>query len=89
MATYDVIVRDDAERLIRGAFDTGAVCGGRDDALYILHTGAEEQGPVLRKWLAEKTGLPQSAIRAVRIDEIPMNEAGKVLYRELERYYDE
>lgn len=80
---------DDAERLIRSGSDIEAVCGGRDDRLYIFFTAEEERGPELRRWLAEKTGLPQSAIRAVHIDEIPHNESGKVAYRALEAYYDE
>ena len=80
---------DDAERLIRGGFEIDAVCGGRDDRLYILFTADAALAPELRRWLAEKTGLPAAAIRAVHIDSIPHNEAGKVLYSALEAYYDE
>ena len=79
---------DDAERLLRGEFRIEAVCGGRDDNLYIF---AEDSARLeeMRRWLAGKTGLPPSAIRAVHIEKIPHNEAGKILYKELETYYDE
>ncbi len=79
---------DDAERLLKAGFQTEAVCAGRDDNLYIFTTDVS-RAEDMRRWLAGKTGLPQSAIRAVHIDSIPYNEAGKVLYKALEKYYNE
>ena len=78
---------DDAERLVSSEFSVDAVCGGRDDCLYIFVTSAELAEPA-RRWLAGKTGLPPSAVRAAVIPEIPHNESGKISYQELERYYD-
>lgn len=79
---------DDAERLLRSEFQTEAVCGGRDDNLYIFTTD-EARGEDMRRWLAEKTRLSPSAIRAVHIDSIPHTESGKISYKELEPYYAE
>lgn len=78
---------DDAERLLIAAFDAEAVCGGRDDQLYIFTTD-EPRAADMRRWLAEKTGLPISSIRAVTIDAIPRSESGKILYKALESYYE-
>lgn len=78
---------DDAEKLVCSEFGTDAVCGGKDDSLYIFVTD-EAQAEPMRRWLAGKTGLPPSAVHAVTIPEIPHNESGKILYKELEKYYD-
>ena len=79
---------DDAERLLRTEFDTEAVCGGKDDNLYIF-TLDPSLADGMRRWLGEKTGLPMSAIHAVHIDSIPHNESGKIVYKDLEKYYNE
>lgn len=79
---------DDAERLLKGAFGAEIVCGGKDDSLYIF-TIDGARAEEMRGWLAEKTGLPKSAIRTVTIDAIPYNESGKIVYKALESYYNE
>ena len=42
--------------------------------------------PQMRAWLAEKTGLNVAGFFPVTVPEIPKNEAGKTLYKELEKY---
>ena len=56
---------DYAERLLRAEFQTEAVCGGRDDNLYIFTTD-ENRGEEMRRWLAEKTKLSSSDIDGLR-----------------------
>lgn len=80
---------DEMDRLIKGAFD-GIDCaaGGVDDHLYIFVTDAG-QAETVKHFVVEKTRLNPAAFRMVVLDEIPKNDAGKTLYRELERYYHE
>lgn len=79
---------DDAERLLRGEFQVEAACSGRDDNLYIFTT-EESRAEEMRRWLAGKTHLPPSAIRALYIENLPYTESGKIAYRELEPYFSE
>ena len=60
--------------------------GGVDDCLYIFVTDDNLVEPV-KKFVVEKTGFHHSAIKVVKLDEIPKNDSGKVLYKELEKYY--
>lgn len=79
---------DEAERLLKAAFPQADVaCAGRDDRLCLFAT-QQELLPALRKYLIEKTGLPPAAFLTRAIGEIPKNDAGKTLYKELEQYYD-
>lgn len=79
---------DEAEGLLKAAFpDVDLVCGGKDDHLYLFAT-REDLLPELRRYLIEKTGLNPVAFHAKVIPEIPHNDAGKTLYKELEQYYD-
>lgn len=79
---------DEAERLLKAAFpEADVACGGKDDQLYLFAT-QEELLPKLRSHLIEKTGLNPAAFLARAIPEIPKNDAGKTLYKELEQYYD-
>ena len=59
-------------------------CGGKDDKLMIYFTDENDE-PLLKQKLKEVVQLHRSAIRVERISHIPKNEAGKVLYAELER----
>ncbi len=72
-------------------------CAGVDDHISIFVTEKTEKEisiqnaggdttDVIRKFLVEKTGLNRMAFGVVVIPEIPKNDAGKVQYRELERY---
>ena len=66
---------------------TGLACGGVDDKLYIFYVDAEI-GDGIISYISEKLGLHFSAFKAVQLAEIPKNEAGKTMYRELSKYCD-
>ncbi len=79
---------DEAERLLKVKFTAADIaCGGRDDCLTIYGTDA---GLLLqmKAYLAEKTGLHLSAFTVKAVESIPKNDAGKTLYRELEKLDD-
>ena len=78
---------DEVERLIKGHFEVSdAACGGIDDHMFLFVTDPDIAEDV-KKFVAMKTGLNQVAFKSVVIDEIPKNDSGKTLYRELEKYY--
>ena len=56
-------------------------CVGEDDHLQAYTTSEDLEGVV--DFLAETTHINRAAFRAIHIDAIPRNEAGKVLYSEL------
>jgi acyl-coenzyme A synthetase/AMP-(fatty) acid ligase len=74
---------DETERLLNGAFESlDCACGGVDDKMTVFITDAGAADKVM-KFLTEKTGLNRAAFLIVVIDKIPRNEAGKILYSEL------
>ena len=78
---------DDCERLLKAAFgEADVACGGVDDKLYIFSTD-EQKLPQMRQYLSKKTGLNSTAFRTVFLTQIPHNESGKTLYKELAQYY--
>ena len=78
---------DDCERMLKAEFPSGDLaCGGVDDRLYIFAVN-EDDLSAMREYLAGKTGLNPSAFVTQHLESIPHNESGKVLYRELEKYY--
>lgn len=79
---------DEAERLLKAKFAGAEVaCGGKDDHLMIYCT---EQALLkqMQAYLAEKTGLHASGFSVKAVETIPKNDAGKTLYRELEKLND-
>lgn len=78
---------DEIDRLIKAQFDNiDCASAGVDDHMYLFvtdHAIAE----AVKKFVANKTGLNSTAFEMVVIDEIPKNDAGKTLYRELAKYY--
>lgn len=79
---------DEIDRMIKADFDNIDVAtAGVDDHMYIFLTD-EVKGEEVRKYVIDKTKLNPAAFKTIVIDEIPKNDAGKVLYRELEKYYD-
>jgi acyl-coenzyme A synthetase/AMP-(fatty) acid ligase len=78
---------DEVERLIKGKFDgLDCACAGVDDHMYIFLTESA-RADELKSFVLEKTKLNPAAFKTEVIDEIPKNDAGKTLYRELEKYY--
>ncbi len=79
---------DETERLIKNRFtNLDCACGGKDDNMLIFITDNSAQEQVLN-FVSRKTGLNRIAFKVRQIDCIPKNEAGKILYKELEKYYD-
>lgn len=80
---------DEMDRLIKGAFDqTDCATAGVDDHLYIFITEKGKE-KAIRDFAVEKTGLNPAAFQTVILDSIPKNDAGKTLYKELEKYYSQ
>jgi acyl-coenzyme A synthetase/AMP-(fatty) acid ligase len=79
---------DETERLIKGKFDgIDCACAGVDDHMNIFLTDASVELKV-KDFVVSKTGLNPAAFKTIIIDEIPKNDAGKTLYKELERRAD-
>jgi acyl-coenzyme A synthetase/AMP-(fatty) acid ligase len=74
---------DETEGLLSGAFARlGCACGGVDDKMTVFITDAAAADKVVQ-FLTEKMGVNHVAFKTVVVDEIPRNEAGKILYSEL------
>lgn len=79
---------DETERLIKSHFSgIECACGGHDDLMKI-YVITEDQSILkeIRKFISEKTHLNLTAFKIVTVNEIPKNDSGKVLYKELEKY---
>lgn len=79
---------DEIDRLIKGEFNIEVASSGVDDHMYIFVTEEKNAEPV-RNFVIEKTKLNPAAFKTIVIDEIPKNEAGKTLYKELTKYYEQ
>lgn len=79
---------DDCENLLKQKFgDIELACGGIDDLLYIF-VSKSEQLMEIEKYLAKKIGFNSSSFKIVLLDVIPRNANGKILYKDLEQYYE-
>ena len=78
---------DEVDRLIKGEFEIEAASSGTDDHMYIFVTD-EKQADRVREFVIRKTKLNPAAFKVIVIDEIPKNDSGKTLYRELTKYYE-
>lgn len=79
---------DETDRLIKAEFNIEAACAGVDDHMYIFVTDSDKADSV-RDYVIGKTKLNPAAFKVVVIDEIPKNDSGKTLYKELTKYYTE
>ena len=76
---------DEMEQLVRSHCEgSEAACTGSDDHMRIYITGNPD-GEELCFWLSRKTGLHAGGMKVIYVDQIPKNQAGKILYQELER----
>ena len=79
---------NEMEYLLNGAFKGfECACGGVDDKMTVFITDGRAAESVI-KFLTEKTGFNRAAFKTVAVDSIPRNEAGKILYSELNRLDD-
>jgi long-chain acyl-CoA synthetase len=72
---------DELEQLIRDA-GIDCACKGDDQLLRIYITAAAKQDEIV-PFVQNLTNLHKSGLKAVVIDKIPRNQAGKILYSEL------
>ena len=77
---------DEIDRMIKGEFEIEVASAGVDDHLYIFVTEESMAEPV-REFVISKTKLNPAAFKTIVIDEIPKNDSGKTLYKELVKYY--
>ena len=78
---------DEIDRMVKSEFEIEVACSGVDDHLYIFITDAALSEQV-KEFVVGKTKLNQAAFKVIVIDEIPKNDSGKTLYRELTKYYE-
>jgi len=78
---------DETERMIKGRFGIETAAAGVDDHIYIFVT-AEKAADSVRDFVIGKTRLNPAAFKVIVIDEIPKNDSGKILYKELNKYYE-
>lgn len=79
---------DEVDRMIKSEFGIEAASAGVDDHMYIFVTDGKYAEPV-KAFVVNKTKLNQMAFQVITIDEIPKNDSGKTLYKELAKYYAE
>lgn len=78
---------DEIDRLMKTHFDNiDCASAGVDDHMYLFVTD-EAIADSVKNFVVDKTGLNSAAFRTIVIDEIPKNDAGKTLYKELAKYY--
>lgn len=79
---------DEIDRLIKGEFEIEVASAGVDDQMYIFLSD-ETMANAVRDFVISKTKLNPIAVKMITIDEIPKNDSGKTLYKELAKYYAE
>lgn len=78
---------DEIDCLIKAKFEhIGCASAGIDDHMYLFVTNATLADQV-KEYVVSKTGINHVAFKTVVLDEIPKNDTGKILYKELEKYY--
>ncbi len=70
---------DECEQIIKAKFPVDCACVGTDEKMTVYITDPSVEKDVKAE-LVEKTRIMASSFNIVVVDEIPKNEAGKVLY---------
>ncbi len=79
---------DEIDNLVKEKYeDLECASCGIDDKMYIF-INSNTQINEIRTYISEKICINASAIKVKYIDSIPKNDAGKILYKKLENYYD-
>lgn len=73
---------DECEQIIKAKYSIECACVGTDEKMTVYLTD-EQYTTVVKEVLVEKTKLVASAFEVKVINEIPKNEAGKILYSKL------
>lgn len=76
---------DEIEQMLKGKYpEIEVACVGSDDMMRLFVEGKDEKlCASIGEWISEKIGINIRAIRVCPIDEIPKNESGKILYKNL------
>ncbi len=78
---------DEIDRLVKARFDNiDCASAGVDDHMYLFVTDGAVAEDV-KRFIVSKTGLNSAAFKMIVLEEIPKNDAGKTLYKNLARYY--
>ncbi|MCR4818818.1 MAG: AMP-binding protein [Fretibacterium sp.] len=77
---------DEIDRMVREQIGIECASAGTDDRMFLFITEACRAEDV-RNFVSRRTRLNPSAFQVIALDEIPKNDSGKVLFRELEKYY--
>ena len=73
---------DEFQKIVQD-FGLECVCSGEDDLIKIFVTNDTFSENELFKYLMQKTGLNKSSYKLIKLNAIPRNESGKVLYSQL------
>lgn len=78
---------DELDGLIKAEFGIEVASSGVDDhiCIFILEQKYVE---CVRKFIIKKTKLPPAAFMVIVLDEIPKSDSGKILYKDLAKYYE-
>lgn len=77
----------EAENILKLQYKTAEIaCAGYDDHMYIFSECEMDERDLIR-YASAKLGLPAIAFTWQKVDKIPRNATGKVLYKELAVYY--
>lgn len=71
---------DESEQIVRDALSIECACTGDDEKMLVFTTAKDRDRDILSV-LVDKTGMPATAFEIRVIEEMPKNEAGKILYR--------
>ncbi|MCH5275685.1 MAG: AMP-binding protein [Lachnospiraceae bacterium] len=74
---------DECENLIKTAFKIECACVGNDTCMKIYVTTKDGHDEI-KHYIADKTKINSSLYQICYIDELPRNEAGKILYSKLQ-----
>lgn len=77
---------DELDALIKKECGIEAISSGIDDHMYIFITENKKEN-IVRDYVIEKTKINPVAIKVIKINEMPISESGKVMYKELERWF--
>lgn len=72
---------DECEQMIRSAYHVECACTGIDNEMHIYVTGDCLED--IARFLSELMHINQNAFQMIRLERLPRNEAGKILYSEL------
>ena len=77
---------DEMDQMIKGEFGIEVATSGIDDHMYLFVTDGQYADKV-KDFVVAKTKLNPVAFKVITIDEIPKNDSGKTLYKDLTKYY--